>query len=90
MTDKEEIKDGLVEEFYDNGQLRSRGNYKTGKLDGLRETFFLSNNNPFVLHGQLWIRGNYKDGKIYGLYELFHENGQLQEKGNIKDGELVE
>ena len=91
MTDKEEIKDSLVEEFHNNGQLKSRGNYKNGKRDGLWETFYWkSNNNPFILHGQLWIRGNYKDGKIYGLYELFHENGQLQEKGNIKDGELVE
>ena len=31
MTDKKEIKDGLVEEFYDNGQLKFRWNYKNGK-----------------------------------------------------------
>ena len=36
MTKKTEtIKDGLVEEFYDNGQLEYRGNYK----DGLWEYF---------------------------------------------------
>jgi antitoxin component YwqK of YwqJK toxin-antitoxin module len=37
MTDKKEIKDGLVEEFYDNGQLELRRNYKNGKEDGLEE-----------------------------------------------------
>ena len=34
MTDKEEIKDGLVEEFYDNGQLKGKGFFKNDKLDG--------------------------------------------------------
>ena len=29
---------GVVETYYDNGQLQSRANYKGGKLDGLRET----------------------------------------------------
>ena len=38
MTDKEEIKDGVVETFHKKGQLQSRGNYKTGKQDGLHET----------------------------------------------------
>jgi uncharacterized protein YjbI with pentapeptide repeats len=37
MTDKEEIKDGVVETFHKKGQLQSRGNYKTGKQDGLHE-----------------------------------------------------
>ena len=39
MTKKETIKDGLVEEFYDNGQLEWRANYKDGKLDCLFEWF---------------------------------------------------
>ena len=89
MTDKEEIKDGLLEEFHDNGQLKYRGNYKygkrngsweefhengnlhqkgnykNGKRDGLWEVFyFISNNNPFVLHGQLMYRGNYENGQL--------------------------
>ena len=40
MTKKETIKDGLVEEFYDNGQLEWRASYKDGKLDGLWEKFY--------------------------------------------------
>ena len=33
------MKDGLIEEFYENGQLKSKGNYKDGKEDGLWEYF---------------------------------------------------
>ena len=46
---------GIVEEFYDNGQLWTRWNYKDGKQDGLFE-FFHDN-------GQLQERQNYKDGE---------------------------
>ena len=89
MTKKEPIKDGLHESFYKYGQLKYRGNYKNGKLDGLKETFyFTSNNNPFVLHGQLESRENYKNGKRDGLYEWFSENGQLESRENYKNGEL--
>ena len=31
MTE-ENMKDGLVEKFWDNGQLRSKENYKDGRL----------------------------------------------------------
>ena len=54
MIDKEEIKDSLVEEFHNNGQLKSRGNYKDGKEDGLWEIF----NED----GQLLTTWTYKDG----------------------------
>ena len=87
MTEKEPLKDGLVEEFHDNGQLKGRGNYKNGKLDGLKETFYSkSDNNPFVLHGPINTRKNYKIGKQDGLHESFHTNGKLQEKGNYNNG----
>ena len=53
MTKKETIKDGLVEEFYDNGQLEWRASYKDGKLDGLWEKFYEN--------GQLEEKRNYKN-----------------------------
>ena len=40
MIKKEKITDGLVEEFYDNGQLKRRGNRKNGKENRLWETFY--------------------------------------------------
>ena len=56
MTDKEEIKDSLVETFYKNGQLKFRGNYKDGKIYGLYELFHEN--------GQLQEKGNIKDGEL--------------------------
>ena len=39
MTKKETMKDGLVEEFYENGQLKNRTNYRDWKQHGLWEYF---------------------------------------------------
>ena len=55
MTDKEEIKDGVVEEFY-NSQLESRGNVKNGKEDGPWECFDED--------GNLTKTEEYKDGEL--------------------------
>ena len=52
MIDKEEIKDSLVEEFHNNGQLKSRGNYKDGNTDSFWERFYEND--------QLKRKGNYK------------------------------
>ena len=39
MTDHKPPKEGPYEEFYENGQLHQKGNFKNGKLEGLSETF---------------------------------------------------
>jgi antitoxin component YwqK of YwqJK toxin-antitoxin module len=70
---------GIVETFWDNGQLWVRGNYIDGKQDGLHENYYEN--------GQLWSRGNYVDGKRDGLSEEFYENGQLRSRGNYVNGE---
>ena len=51
-----EKKNGVVETYYDNGQLKSRATYKDGKLDGLFEDWYSD--------GQLWLRYNYKNGVV--------------------------
>ena len=56
MTEKETLIDGLVEEFYDDGQLESRENYKNGEPDGLWEWFDED--------GNLTGTENYKDGVL--------------------------
>ena len=40
MTEKETIKDGLVEEFYDNGQVSVRRNFKNGVIHGTWESYY--------------------------------------------------
>ena len=47
-------KNGVVETRYDNGELKSRLNYKNDKLDGLYEYWYVN--------GQQLSRTNYKDG----------------------------
>ena len=61
---------GSFVRYYENGQLRVKGNYKEGKEHGLRESYFKN--------GQLRIKGNYKDGKRDGLQEFYHENGEVR------------
>ena len=56
MTDKENIKDGVIETFYDNGQLERRGNWKNWEQDGLWEYFDKD--------GNLTKTEEYKDGEL--------------------------
>ena len=70
---------GIVESYYENGNLRNKVNYKEGEPKGLIEWYYEN--------GQLEKKGNYKEGlREDGLWEYFYKNGQLLEKGNFKDG----
>ena len=67
-----------MESYYENGNLRVKGNFKDGKENGLWEWY--SEN------GQLEKKGNYKEGlREDGLWEFYYKNGQLISKGNWKD-----
>ena len=79
MTNKEEITDDLVEEFYDDGQLKLRRNLKNGVRYGLQEVFRKD--------GSIYNRGNYKDGYAHGLFEDFYDNGQLKTRRHFREGE---
>ena len=65
----DEVKNDVVETYYDNGQLESRSNYKNGNRDGMREIW--------DENGQLLTRANYKDDKLNGLIEVWYTDGQL-------------
>tara|TARA_B110000259_G_C13916217_1_gene362965 strand:- start:183 stop:605 length:423 start_codon:yes stop_codon:yes gene_type:complete len=69
---------GIVEKFYENGQLKVREYYKDGKEDGLHEGFYTN--------GQLEFSLTYKEGKRDGLWESYHINGQLRGSGSSIDG----
>jgi antitoxin component YwqK of YwqJK toxin-antitoxin module len=75
---KDGKREGLWEEFHENGQSSAIQNYKDGEWDGLWECFYEN--------GQLEKRGNLKDGKREGLWEEFHENGQLKCRESYIDG----
>jgi len=67
-------------EYYKNGSLESKSNYKDGKEEG--ELFW------YYQNGKLEIKGNYKDGKEEGEFLSYDVNGQLVYKYNYKEGEL--
>ena len=70
----------ILEEYkyYENGQLKSKWNFKDGKEHGLLEGYHKN--------GQLEFKWNYKDGKEHGLQKEYYRNGQLRYKTNYKNG----
>tara|TARA_B110000211_G_scaffold15032_1_gene15762 strand:+ start:519 stop:866 length:348 start_codon:yes stop_codon:yes gene_type:complete len=79
MSNNNELKDGPWINYYFNGQLAEKGNYKDGKREGPCSSYFCVN-------GQLIYEGNYKDGKEEGPYSSYYYNGQLMQKGSFKEG----
>ena len=74
----DEVKNDVVKTYYDNGELKSRANYKNGERDGQYEIWYSN--------GQIWTSANYKDGNLDGLCETWYENGQQWVRVNYKDG----
>jgi len=70
---------GLQEAYYENGQLRAKGNNKDGKQHGLIEVYYEN--------GQLKAKENWEDGQLHGLQEQYNEDGQLEIKMFCKPDE---
>ena len=90
---------GLLE-YYNNGQLRAKNNFKNGTFEEYHENgqlvgrinFENGTYEEYHENGQLKKKVNFNkqdfngSGSV-GPYEEYHENGQLKEKGNfIKNG----
>jgi len=71
---------GIVVATHDNGQVKSRSNYKDGNLHGEWTGYY---NN-----GQVESKSNYKDGNLHGEQIEYYNNGQVESKSNYKDGNL--
>lgn len=61
--------DGHSEQYYKNGQLKTRLLYHLDTLQGLAEGFYEN--------GQLKVTYQNDKDQIHGLYQYYHENGQL-------------
>ena len=70
--------EGPYEEYYENGQLKTKGTIRDGEVEGRWEEYYED--------GQLMTKRTYKAGGYDGPYERYDENGQLQMKGTYKDG----
>ena len=66
-------------DYYENGQLKEKTNYKDGKQEG-EHLYYYEN-------GQLESKWNYNDGKKEGEYLYYDDDGQLAIKGHFKDGQ---
>jgi|GEM_PF-3556282 len=87
------VKDGLWEEFYENGQKQKQERFSMGILQGEVRTWHANGeldevksmadkfeNGPYEKHyedGQLQTRGQYVNGEKQGDWEWHHPNGQL-------------
>jgi antitoxin component YwqK of YwqJK toxin-antitoxin module len=81
---KNGVKDGLYEDYYEDGTLSAKCTYKNGILDGLAQLYYPN--------GNLEFQCNFRNGYHYGLYESYSnkvgEDGSREYKYFIYDGIL--
>ena len=59
-------KEGKYLEYYETGELSTRGDYESGMKDGIWKTYY---NN-----GKIKERGKYDKGKKVGIWKTFYKN----------------
>ena len=74
--------DGPYEQFFSNGQLRTKGFYVNGIKNGLWESYHEN--------GTLHSKGIYKNGFWEGLWVDHYEDGSIRSKGFYQNGKLIE
>ena len=85
MSNNNELKDGPWINYYFNGQLAEKGNYKDGKREGPCSSYFCVN-------GQLMQKGSFKEGKREGPWISYHEDGSVNSEFTCfyKDGSMAQ
>lgn len=64
--------------YYENGQLKLKGEYESGKRTGTW-TFWYQN-------GNIWSTGEYTKGLEHGKKTVYHENGKKYYEGTLHMG----
>ncbi|MAZ61293.1 MAG: hypothetical protein CMG50_03850 [Candidatus Marinimicrobia bacterium] len=72
-----DVEDGILKEYYDNGNVKIEYNYKNGKKNGVQKKWYLNN--------QLSIKYNYENGKLDGLQKKWYENGNIKSESNYNN-----
>ena len=77
---------GISEEYFSNGQVKSRGYHKGASWNGdlwmvipIRDGTW----EYYYQNGQLSKKENYQTGQVNGVWESFYKNGQLMSKGEM-------
>ena len=81
-TEKDGLRDGKYEEWYNTGIKSLERNYKDGKKEGLEQRWYDN--------GKLLSESYYKDSKKNGLCKSWCENGETFDEYLFKDGKLVD
>lgn len=69
---------GIVENYFDTGELKQTKTYKNGILDGPRRVF--------KKNGELHQEGSYKNGKVNGYRRVWNDNGIIIRERLYKNG----
>ena len=73
--------EGIVKDYYPNGALKSKIEFKKGLGNGIYETYYEN--------GNIFEKTIMKDGKPDGKYEVYAPDGKLEESVFYKNGEIV-
>lgn len=77
-------KDSIWVYYDDRGVISYQEEYKNGALDGQKVFFYAPQDNKLrVARYEYW-----RNGVRHGEYKEYHDNAELKEEGNYKDGNL--
>lgn len=71
---------GVIQEFYDDGQLKISATYRDGIRNGIKETFYDN--------GQLESRITLRAGLGHGVWEKFTRVGSIDARYNLVNGQF--
>ena len=78
---KNGILEGVLTEYFENGQLALLANYKNEREDGIFKTFYEN--------GQLWEDNFYKEGELEGVQRSYFSNGKPESEVEFREGEPI-
>lgn len=84
---KNGLKFGLFEKFYENGQLRERGNYIFKDWNSIGNLKLYYEDADLKYHNHLDEAKYEVPDILHGIFESYYENGILKERANYSDGE---
>jgi uncharacterized protein len=77
---KDDLPDGIMEEYFSNGKIKKLVNYADGKLNG---DFF-----EFNAEGELLFSGNYFNDEKAGEWNLYYPTGKIKSEFFYEEGLL--
>ena len=80
VTKEGEFKNGLHEELYESGQMKSIVNYIDDSEHGLYRSYYKN--------GKVQAEINFIEGLMYGTYKEWYDNGKKKRFADYQDGML--